>query len=58
MPIIAGMIAVVELLAVGAAEQFAAQSRRAAAQDALEHLALPRRHGGAKPFQVLRAELR
>jgi hypothetical protein len=50
MPIIAGMIAVAELGAIRAAEQFSAQSRGAAGQDAFEHLALPRRHGGAKPL--------
>jgi hypothetical protein len=51
MPIIAGMIAVVELArAVRTAEQLSAQGRRATTQDALEHLALPHRHGGAKLF--------
>jgi hypothetical protein len=37
-------------LAVRAAEQLSAQGRRAATQDAFEHLALPRGHGGAKLF--------
>jgi len=50
MPIIARMIAIVELAAVRAAEQFSAHGRGAATQDAFEHLALPRRHGGAKLF--------
>jgi hypothetical protein len=58
MPIIAGMIAVVELPAVRAAEEFSAQGRSAAAEDAAQDLALTPRHGGAKLLQILRTELR
>ncbi len=56
MPIVAGMIAVVEPAAVQAAKQFSAQLRSAAAEDGLEHLPLPLRHGGAELLQVLRPE--
>jgi hypothetical protein len=58
MPIIAGMIAVVELPAVRAAEEFSAQGRSAAAEDAAQDLALTPRHGGVKLLQILRTELR
>jgi len=50
--VVAGMILVVELAALGAPEQLAAQSRGAAAQQALQHLAQTPRHGRSKPFQI------
>src|SRR5229473_5559743 len=54
MPVVAGMIAIVVRAAIRASEELAAQGRSAATQDALEHLALPRRHGRAEALQILR----
>ena len=55
MPVVAGMIAIVVRPTVPAGEELAAQGRGAAAQDALEHLVLPCRHGGAEALQILRS---
>lgn len=54
MPVVAGMVAKVVRPTVRAGEELAAQGRGAATQDAFQHLALPRRHGGAEALQILR----
>jgi hypothetical protein len=54
MPVVAGMIAKVVGATLPTPEELAAQSRSAASQDALKHLALPSRHGLAEALQILR----
>ena len=52
MPVVAGMVAIMARASIRASEELAAQGRSAATQEALEHLALPRRHGRAEALQA------
>jgi len=56
MPVVAGMIAVVRARAVRTLEKLAAQSRRAARQDLVQDLPLPRGHGGTEASPVIRRQ--
>jgi hypothetical protein len=48
------MIAVMVRATIRTNEELAAQGRGAATQEAIEHLALPPRHGRAKAFEIRR----
>jgi len=56
MAVVAGMVAITELLAIRAAKELAAQSGGAAAQDPFQDLALPLGHGRAEALQIIRSE--
>jgi hypothetical protein len=57
MPVVAGMIAVVQAGALRALEELAPQRRGATAQDLLQDLSLAPRHGGAEACQIIRGPL-
>jgi hypothetical protein len=55
-PVVAGVITVVKAVAVGAGQEFSAPGRGAAGQDRVQHLSLPRRHGGAEAPEIIRRQ--
>ena len=55
MPVVAGVITEVAVVAVGAIMQRPAQRGGAASQDGLQHLALAGGHGGAESRQIGRS---
>ena len=56
MPVVAGMIAVVELVAVRTAKELASQDGSAARQDLVQDLPMPHRHGRVS-FPISRGQL-
>ena len=57
MPVVAGMIAVVELVAVRTTEEMAAQRGSAAEQNLGQDLPMPQRHGRAEALPISRGQL-